>query len=56
MCFMCLDAWNQGAVLTSVSARQIIWETKRGGTDNSTDIGDVALDDIFLKKACPGGQ
>ena len=47
------DAWQNVIMLTSSNTVGVMWEVILG---RPTDVGDVALDDIFIKSACEDGK
>ena len=51
MCGHISDAWYNSVLVTSATARQIVWVAEVGG-ENS----DIAIDNVDFTSVCEGGE
>ena len=50
------DGWHQAVLMTSSTAKRVVWLGTRGGDDVSMDQADIAIDDVLYWAACEGGN
>ena len=43
-------------MVTSNTAKRVVWTGTRGGDDVSTDQGDIAIDDVQYSAICEGSR